>query len=424
MKDDVRDSYSNLDLNYLIFPIFEIPESLGMIGRFKRRRLDHCLFVLFDLIRKRDRFVASKKLGKTCCLIYAFHSLSVAMRLMLIVLAAVSAIAAPTDFSKCPSRPPIARKSSSLLVESLTGKVTAKEISTFIGFVRGLAVPTTSLNNVIADGFKGMNVEAMGLMYELVGDPQLLDTMIRHTDAMLHLRNDPVHGKVMWTGKKELVWITQSKGPNAKYAGSENGDIIGHIPCLHNSIVKVGDKYGYGKTYYQRAATYVKELDKSMVTYFIPWFIDNKTLAERWPETKRFPGSSGLHNGAHIPGSPFPWNQQMMFNNAPLNFILSPTRPSKPNLFRSTGLQRLAEAHELLGNRPDKVRYYDSLVNHSVHFMIDHFLDRTAAHGQKTYLLLYSATEKYQPHQGGVSHYGELTGIHLLYDIWGLIREA
>lgn len=150
------------------------------------------------------------------------------MRLILIVLAAVSAIAAPTNPFHCLSRPPIAQKSSSLLVESLTGDVTAKEISTFTGFVGSLAPPTTALKNVIADGFKGMNVEAMGLMYELVRDPQLLDTMLTHTDTMLHLRNDPVHGKVMWTGKKELVWVTEP-GPNGTYAGSENGDIIGHM---------------------------------------------------------------------------------------------------------------------------------------------------------------------------------------------------
>ncbi|RUS31712.1 hypothetical protein BC938DRAFT_477246 [Jimgerdemannia flammicorona] len=307
----------------------------------------------------------------------------------------------------CPPPPPLAPRATKLRIESLTGKVTATELANFAGFVRQLTLPKTALENVIADGFSGRNIQAMGMVYELSRDPQLLDTMIANADAMLKLRNDPNKGRVMWTGKRDLVWITEpERDIHAGYAGAENGDTIGHIaytaklilenPCLLNRTVTIGNKYGFGKTYYDRAHTYIYELERTMDTYIIPWFINNNTLTEIYPKNVRFPTTD---IDTHF-GGPLPWNQMMMLNN---------------------GLQRLAEAHELLGDNPEKVSYYDSLVNRSIHYMTDHFLKRTSR-GHDTYLILYLAEQRFRPKGSSVSTHGELTEIHLLYDVWGLIR--
>ena len=52
----------------------------------------------------------------------------------------------------------------------------------------------------------------------------------RSPRSILHLRNDPQDGRVMWTGKRELVWPTKpADGPTAGYAGSEQMHIVGHM---------------------------------------------------------------------------------------------------------------------------------------------------------------------------------------------------
>jgi hypothetical protein len=51
----------------------------------------------------------------------------------------------------------------------------------------------------------GRDVEGLGMMFEAVGDREVLDRMIFFVDAFMTMRNDPVTGRVMWTGRREPI---------------------------------------------------------------------------------------------------------------------------------------------------------------------------------------------------------------------------
>src|SRR5215470_3210029 len=175
----------------------------------------------------------------------------------------------------CAARPAWA----AMTVQSLNGPVTATEISSFKTFMQGRTPPAAnSYDNNMADGGAGSDCEALGMMYEVSQDTQILDKMIQYADAFLSLRNDFTDHRVMWTGNVEPVWLTKaSTSPQAGYAGCENNEIAGHIahcaklilqtPGIWNTTVAVGDPHGYGATYLQRARTYVARMDATQDNY-------------------------------------------------------------------------------------------------------------------------------------------------------------
>ena len=85
------------------------------------------------------------------------------------------------------------------MIQSLSGPVTTAEAASFRSFMAKRPLPTTSLNNALAYGSGGTDTEALGEMYQITDDSSILDRMIEFTDRMLSLRNDPNHGRVMWT---------------------------------------------------------------------------------------------------------------------------------------------------------------------------------------------------------------------------------
>lgn len=67
-------------------------------------------------------------------------------------------------------------------------------------------------------------------MYEITGDLRFLDQLVRTADNILWLRNNPITGRVMWTGDRDLVWPTEcAADPAAGYAGCEGGHALGHM---------------------------------------------------------------------------------------------------------------------------------------------------------------------------------------------------
>src|SRR3954470_23838143 len=111
-----------------------------------------------------------------------------------------------------------------MTVQSLSGAVTATEISSYKTFMQGRSAPTANTyDNNMADGTAGTDCESLGKMYEVSHDTQILDLMIKDADAFLSLRNDFTDQRVMWTGKVEPVWLTKSSSDSAAgYAGCEN----------------------------------------------------------------------------------------------------------------------------------------------------------------------------------------------------------
>lgn len=291
-----------------------------------------------------------------------------------------------------------ARAADPMVVEGTTGPVTAKEILAFKRFMQDVPLATNNLHNAMVYGAGGEAVEALGRVFEISGDVELLDRMLAFTDRMLAARNDPRTGAVIWTGARELVWPNQTpKDDKPLYSSTENGDVVGHIAYaarlilenkkLWNEQVPGGDPCGFGATYRERAATYVRELDRTLDTFILKWLVR--------PDTHRcYSPNSPLYEAVTKPGTanqPVPWNQQAMLNN---------------------GFQRLAECHRLLGDDAARAQRYDAIVKASVVWFFE-AVERYDVQGQACYKWAY-VFEKPLRHIEDTGHGG--------YDVAGLMR--
>jgi hypothetical protein len=259
-------------------------------------------------------------------------------------------------------------RAAELVIDAPTGPVTAHELAAFKEFMQTRRWPAHSWgegqqHNALADGTAGRDLEALGLVYEISKDVELLDRMIAFTDAFVAMRNDLPDGehRVMWTGAMEKVWVPEPpRASGAGYAGGENGDTIAHIEytallilrerTLWERRVPDGDPRGYGATYLARAKTYLARCDEANDEYSARYFVQPATNLIRnppnWP--------AGFHTMEAI-------NIQMMLDG---------------------GFQRNAEAHELLGDDPARVARYDAIVRTSVRECLDGMKHpyRTAGH--------------------------------------------
>lgn len=241
----------------------------------------------------------------------------------------------------------------SMAIDSLSGPVTQNEINQFKAYMLtqvppptpfGLASGTNGDHNEWADGNGGNALEAMGLMYEISGDPTILTNLISWTDYCVSQRNDLLSAanggqRVMWTGKIDKVWVpNETNSASAGYAGGENGDTKAHIaycallilqrPSLWNLTIPDGNPYGYGVTYFQRATNYVHKCDEGHDEYDYIFYTSTNTIRNptNWP--------SGFHT--------------MEANNIQMMLL--------------GYLERLAQCHEILGDDPARVSTYDTIV--------------------------------------------------------------
>ncbi len=297
-----------------------------------------------------------------------------------------------------------------LVVESLEGPVTVKEIEAFKSYMNTVPVPVNNHRNMMVYGTGGAAVDALGQMVEVTGDRALLDRMLVFTDAMLAARNDPKTGSVIWTGERELVWPNNNLVKEGTvYSSTENGDVAGHIAYAARLIlenekwgalsVPDNDPKGFGATYRQRAVRYVRELDRTMDSFVLKWLVRADTLRYYTPD-------STLYEAITRPGTrnkPVPWNQQTMLNH---------------------GFQRLAECHTLLGDDPERVKRYEAIVKASVDWFFSN-AQRVTVKGHTCYNWAYVAEEPLQ-HIEDYGHGGEdVAGLYRAYRSgrYGVTRE-
>ena len=302
-------------------------------------------------------------------------------------------------------------RAASLAIDSLAGPVTANEVNSFITYMQSQTPPPTpwgALNgtghNAWADGTGGRELEAMGELYQISGNITILNQMVSWSDNCTSQRNDLMAAtnggqRVLWTGLIDKVWCpnwpTDMTSNQYLYCGCETEDVIGHLafcaklilqnPSLWTATVPDGNPFGYGTTYIQRATNYLAKCDEANDEYFLKWFIQ--------------PGTSLI-----VPPTNAAWiavnenvtaiNRQMMF---------------------TSGFQRLAEAHEILGDNPARVTQYDAIVsavvNSCLHGMTNY--DRYTVNGQLVYNWGYYPTS---------TSGSEATEIHAEYDIIGIWR--
>lgn len=303
-------------------------------------------------------------------------------------------------------------RSATMSIDSLSGPVTANEINSFITFINSQTPPVTpwgALNgtngdhNEWADGTPGRELEAMGEMFEISSNMTILNKMISWSDYCTSQRNDLMSSakggqRVMWTGKIDELWCPEEPtSAHAKYAGCENEDVEGHLaycaklilknPAIWNLTVPDGNPYGYGATYFQRATNYLAKCDEANDEYSLQWFIKPSTGVIIAPTSSAW--TTFDENVDAI-------NREMMF---------------------MSGFQRLAEAHEILGDNPSRVAQYDNIVKTNVAIclkgMINYPGNPRTANGQTIYKWGYYPTS---------TSGAEATEIHAEYDIIGVWR--
>jgi hypothetical protein len=233
-----------------------------------------------------------------------------------------------------------------MTLEGTDGDVTTKEYQSFIDKLHYLPPPpTNNIGNLMVDERDGARLHGMQTFYSLTKDRRVLDLAIVWSDAFLHARNDPVNGRIVWTGKRELCWPNKATDDaQALYSGTENGDVIEHIvntaklilenPSLWTETAPT-DIYGFGATYLDRAKTYVRECQRSAETTMVPWYVRSTNEGYRLIH----PDSQAYWNACSSSG-PVPWNQQQMIVG---------------------GLLRLAQCHRLLKDGDANIAYYEKI---------------------------------------------------------------
>jgi hypothetical protein len=247
-----------------------------------------------------------------------------------------------------------------LLIESLDGPVTQNEIDAFKHYMPTVEIRGDNNHNNMVYGRAGNAAEALGAMYEITQDRQILDQLITVADKMLAGRNDPDKGKLIWTGKRDPIWPNRVDAPEPQGGSTEQGDVLAHITLAAKCILQTksiwNEKLAGDETYLDHAKKLISECDKTEDVFIIPWLVDKQTNLYVWPTSDLWAKQGDRE--ANAQGKPVPWNQQSMLNG---------------------GFQRLAECHEILGDDPDRIAKYDAIVRAScedflaeqVHYDVD-----------------------------------------------------
>ncbi|KAK4699031.1 hypothetical protein P7C70_g7235, partial [Phenoliferia sp. Uapishka_3] len=286
-----------------------------------------------------------------------------------------------------------------------SGQVTRQEIETALGMLANVEpVLENGIGNVLSDGELGQAAYNAGLLFELSGDRRALDFAVKYADNMLALRNNPGNGTIMWNGIRELVWPTFPLPPYntsiGQYAGSENGDIVGHMvnpalyilksPCLWGLVPAPYEgptAFAATDTYLTRALTFVRAGDETVDTYFIKWFLDENLLLIQPNDTRWLL----VDDASNLPGAPMPWNRRHLLLHSFL---------------------RLAAAHETLPvYDPVRVWTYDNIVRRNIKDFIAHLTPTETDMGAPTFIWNYVK---------GKNNTEESKGVHGYYDILGL----
>ncbi len=292
----------------------------------------------------------------------------------------------------------------------INGMLTKNEVDSLVSFAeRKYTTAQNNVGNAMAYGAAGADIDAMCMVYTVTQDTRLLAPMIKGADSILLGRNDQPNGdgRELFTGNVEKAWPNKALGePDEKYAGSENGLVLGHVayvaecilqtPSIWKQDVPDGDPNGYGKTYLERAQTYAAMCDETIQEFLIPNFIEEGTLLQKFPSTPSFANMGGASNYSDRAGSGFPWNQQWMFNH---------------------GMVHMAKVHELLGEEPEKVEQYRAIVQASLDWFLSQQVEREED-GQPCYTWSYWPKEDNFHQDGGKIE--DAVDAHMAYDIAGL----
>lgn len=267
---------------------------------------------------------------------------------------------------------------------------------------------TNNIGNGLANSQLGSTLISAAQLFESTGDRRALDLALQLADNILALRNDPVNGTVLWTGRREVVWPTKEIGKYPlQYAGCENGMIVANMvlpaihvlktPCLWSQFPQRfanfsgPTAFSANDNYLARAQRIVQAGDEVYSTYFFPWFFDaSRNIIQpndpRWLQV----GDIGASNR---PGLRMAWNRGMM--------ILD-------------GMIKLAAAHETAPvANPALTARYDDFIRVNIQAFVADCTEVTAPNGAPAYDWDY---------QIGMNNTEEVKGIHAYFDVVGVMQ--
>ncbi|HTV75240.1 MAG TPA: hypothetical protein VME66_16220 [Candidatus Acidoferrales bacterium] len=302
---------------------------------------------------------------------------------------------------------PTVSQAATIAISSLQGDVTQGDADSFYSFMQQEPIPTRDWTaaggyDIMATGTGGLDLDALDEMASITAQIpalasehlEMLNMAIAWSDIWLANRNDQPLGehRVMWTGNVDPVWPPNPPtSANAQYAGSEIGEVIGHIgfaaleilqtPSLWATVVPDGNPYGFGVTYLQRAQTYVSMLDDSLMQYMFKYFINPSTYQITAPTSPAWTVFDETMTA---------YNRQMLLIN---------------------GFQRLAQCHDILNDNPSLAQEYKNIVSVNIGSFLAGLQPYTFD-GYQVYNWAYGP---------GLSGSEEING-HATWDIWGTIR--
>lgn len=278
-----------------------------------------------------------------------------------------------------------------MIFDSVDGPLTSNEMDQIKAYAKE-KIPNPQNNytpgrNDYAYGTTGAAFDALTALYAATGDVELLDILINWADYMINSRNDMPGGeqRVYWDDQVFPVWPNEPPDV-AKTPDSEQGDIVGKLyylclliyktPNLQDKEVPFGDTFGYGKTYAERAQTYIDRCDETMDEYIIPYFLNQETLQICYPTDQKFwtfadsstyGGSSSTENVGRLMIS----NRQFMVAHA---------------------FQRSAELNEFLGNT-EKAELYHTITQKSLESFENSLIPATGREDMPTVIYNYWPTD-------------------------------
>lgn len=201
-----------------------------------------------------------------------------------------------------------------LIFDRLNPSVTSQEIEGVLKFLERAPFATNNVGNGYLYGFAHKIADAAATMFELTERREFLDYLVRYAEIALNGRNDPDHGVVITSGKRNLVWPnfqkTRLNGAQSETVVEISEGLIDFIPRCARLILERPSTWNYtdaqGNNFKDLAGIFVKESIRSLDDYALPYFLDSKTFLFRYPEEN----AAHFLDAPQLAGRTPPWNRQ------------------------------------------------------------------------------------------------------------------
>jgi len=253
-----------------------------------------------------------------------------------------------------------------------TGDVTKTDLARLKRSFKSLTPPRTNFKNNL--GLIRRNIDVLDMAYEMSGDIWFLDKMIECCDYMVDAQNGPGKYKCI-TGEYEYYWPTGFTFKDGEVFSNtalfSNGVIVGRLARVAKRILSdkkladtkagISDKFNFGKTYGERALTYMDRGTKTL-DYLVKYCYDSETGLMIYPEAYKY------SNRPDFVGIAPAWNRYFMMG---------------------VGFSNVASVMKMLDGDEAKIKLYDGITQKMVNEFFS-TIKTVNVHGMKAYWWPYN----------------------------------